>query len=229
MGKNWHKKFQELDGTRAREAAEALRDRLEELKIRLANAQAEKEALEALVPEAEAAFEESLLGDEEAQAQAKSELVNLWEKIDAASKKIEVIEATLKRERKSPELGRLAGELWDVSEGFRAALIEIFPDALRELTRAQQSYLKAVARIGELGVTISRLERMMNAAASPFMAEGKYQSATPLPAIFMTPEEILAAYDPNRTLAPPGVNPEALRQANPDADTALAVLADEGE
>lgn len=224
MGKNWHDKFMEIDGTPALRAAEALSNRLEDLKTRLRDAEAEREGLIAQAPAVLAAHEESLLGGEEAQAQAQADLEALNAAIMSCEKKIQVVRDTLSRARMSPEIGRLAHDLWDLTVGFRAALIEVFPEALKELSQAQETYLKVVRRVGEVGTVIARMEFVMNKAASPFMIEPRYQPATQIPAIFLAPEVVLEAYDPNRTLAPIGINPDVLNQPQADADSALMVL-----
>jgi hypothetical protein len=223
MSKTWHDKFLTLDGGKAKSAAMAFRVRLEDLQGKLAAAEREKAELEAQAPALEAAFEESLLGDETAQAAAQGAWENLFANIAKCERKITVLTNTLSRGRQSPELQKLAGDLWKESARTRGALIEIFPEAQAELAEAQEAYLKVVARIGAIGVQICRLENLMNKAAGPFLKEKKYQESTPTPAITLDPGIIQAAYDPGRTLAPT-INPDVLNRPRANAETALAIL-----
>jgi hypothetical protein len=221
MSKNWHQQFTKLDGSKAQAAAQAFQFRLEDLQAKLAGERQRLDELQAQAPDREAQYEESLLGDDP--TAAKMALIEFWESISDCEKRIAAIEATLQRDRQSPELSKLAGKLWDMTAKSRSALIELFPDALTELEQAQEAYLQVVGRVGGLGTKIARMEEIMNRAASPFLGESKYQTPTQLPPIFMAQDTILAAYDPNRTLSP-SINPEALTRPPANANTALAVL-----
>ncbi len=221
---SWHERFLGLDGSRVQEAVQAFRARLEDLQAKLRDAEAELVELNAQAPAKEAAFEESLLGDDP--AAAKVALIEFWESISDCEKKIATIQATLNRERSSPEIEKLALDLWDMAQGFRTALAELYPDALAELSEAQEAYLKVVSKVGGLGVRISRLETIMNEVASPFLAEKKYQTATPVPPVLLDPNAIIQAYAPNCALIS-GINPAALERPQTNAYTALAVLKEE--
>jgi hypothetical protein len=219
----WHERFTELDDSQALAAVQTFQARLEDLQTRLADAEREKAELSAMIPEIEATFEESLLGDGKAQEAAKRALTVHFEAIATFDKTITVIRDTLNRERESPELQRLSLQLWDLCSGYRAALIELFPEAQAELERAKEAYLTVVSRIGDIGRQIARLEVIMNKAAGPFLKEKKYQASTPAPAIQFDPAAVQVAYDPNSILAPK-INLAALEQPRANADTALAVL-----
>jgi hypothetical protein len=223
MSKTWHDRFLKLDVSKAKAAAQAFRVRLEDIQGRLAAAEREQAELEAQAPALEAAFEESLLGDDSAQAAAQAALEGLFTAKANCERKITAIRDTLNRERQSPELQKLAGELWNQSASTRAALLELFPEAQAELAEAQEAYLKVVARIGKVGTQITRLETVMNKAAGPFLKEKRYQTSTPTPGVTLDPHVIQAAYDPGRTLEPT-INPDALNRPRANAETALAVL-----
>ncbi len=221
---SWHERFLGLDDSRVQEAVQAFRARLEDLQAKLRDAEAELVELNAQAPAKEAAYEESLLGDDP--AAAKVALIEFWESISDCEKKIATIQATLNRERSSPEIEKLALDLWDMAQGFRTALAELYPDALAELSEAQEVYLEVVQKVGGLGVRIMRLESIMNEAAGPFLAEKKYQTATPVPPVLLDPQAVMAAYDPNYALIS-GINPAALERPQANAVSALAVLKEE--
>ena len=204
----------------------AFRDYLQDLRMNLELAIEERDGHTAQFKAFEEAWEESMLSTSEAQAKAHDDLQALIAAIEAADMRIATIKATLSIKRESPTLQRLAQQFWDACAKERSDLMQQVPAAMEELEQAQKDYLKVVSKTGSLGTAISRCDALMNKAASPFLKDPAYQPIFQLPPIFLGNEQVLKAYDPTRTLAPP-INPDALKRPMPNADTVLEILKEE--
>jgi hypothetical protein len=212
----------ETDDSEFRTAIDGLVDPLEALKANLAQIEAEREALINQIPKILATHEEAALfggpGAEEARAAVEAH----QSAIEAVKERLKITRATLNRERFSSTLATRAEGLFDIAADYRNSLLELAPAAWRELDRAQAAYLKVVAKVGELGRKIARVEEVMMDGARPFMAEKPHMDLTPPAMIIIDPGTIQKIYDPDGK--PTITGAAALHQPEPNADSVLEIL-----
>jgi hypothetical protein len=220
--KNWQKVLAETDDGDFQAATQALAESLETLMINQAVAEAEHENLMGQIPDLLAVHDEAVMFGGPKAEEAKQTMGAHLQMVEDCEHRIKSIRETLSRERFSPTIGNQSLIGWETGMVYRANLLALMPDALKELDRAQAAYLKVVAKVGELGRKIARVEEVVMDGARPFMAEKPHMDPTPPAKIIMDPQTIQRVYDPDGR--PPITGVAVLQQAEPNADSVLEIL-----